>query len=129
MPCKTDTFAAAAPFRRGFCRMARAMLVLPGVALLMSGCVLPIAPEFQDPPSPPNYAPYIVSAQPPIGEVKTSLMPGDVEFSVSVSDPNILDKLCVRWISDYPPYNENTKLMERIETPCLAAPENRKPLR
>ena len=37
----------------------------------MSACVLPIAPEFQDPPAAANFAPVILDSDPPLGWVVT----------------------------------------------------------
>ena len=63
------------------------------------GCVLPLAPNFDDPPAERNYAPTLVDFTPAQGFVS----PGPL--TVTVSDPNVGDDLVVRWIVDYPPYN------------------------
>jgi hypothetical protein len=70
---------------------------------MISGCVIPVAPDFQDPPLQQNYAP-VLSADPQQGIVTTTT------FTVTVGDPNVSDDLYVRWIAEYPPYSTvNTK--------------------
>jgi hypothetical protein len=92
-----------------FLRVARMLLRWGSVCVLstMSACVLPIAPEFQDPPASQNYAPTFVNVDPPLGSVvmKNS-------FLATVSDPNIGDDLYYRWIADYPPYSDNTRTLQ-----------------
>jgi hypothetical protein len=101
--------------------MAR-MVLRPGKALLlglvlslMSACVLPLAPDFQDPPASANYAPEIIDFEPAIGSVVTS-----PNFRVTVSDPNVGDTLFVRWIADYPPHSDNTQVLLDIMVPPSA---------
>lgn len=79
----------------------------------MSACVLPIAPEFQDPPASQNYPPYFVSTEPEIGSVVNTPM-----FRVSVLDPNLGDTLHFRWLADYPLFTGNTRVLIRdLESP------------
>jgi hypothetical protein len=68
-------------------------------ALCVSSCVVPVAPSFQDPPTAPNYSPYIISANPDFGAIVATSTP---MFSVTVTDPNVGDDLHVRWLADYP---------------------------
>jgi hypothetical protein len=83
----------------------------------MSACVLPIAPEFQDPPASPNFPPQILSAMPDIGSIVVAPSPSAVPtFSVVVTDPNLGDTLHVRWLADYPPSTANTRDMIQDET-------------
>jgi hypothetical protein len=63
----------------------------------MSACIIPVAPEFQDPTASPNYAPYIISLSPDFDSIVTNPM-----FSVTFIDPNVDDDLHVRWLADYP---------------------------
>ena len=63
----------------------------------MSACIIPAGPEFQDPPSIPDSAPYIVSATPEIGSITTG-----TNFAIVISDPNVQDDLNVRWLLDWP---------------------------
>jgi len=69
-------------------------------------CVVPVAPEFEDPAG--NYAPYVVSSVPAAGAV----LPASADtptatdaIEVTLGDPNLEDKLEVRWLIDYPPYD------------------------
>jgi hypothetical protein len=78
----------------------------------MSGCVLPLAPDFQDPPASQNFSPRFVQTDPAEGSVvKTS------RFSVTVTDPNIGDDLHFRWIADYPPANGNERIFLSFTSP------------
>ncbi len=75
--------------------------------LALSGCVVPVGPEWSDPQS--NYPPTIHTANPPIGSVlggdPDAGAPGTVE--VVLADQNTEDTLYVRWIIDYPPFVDN----------------------
>jgi hypothetical protein len=74
---------------------------------MTSGCVVPVAPDFQDPPLQQNYAPVLVSTDPPQTIVTTTT------FQVTVSDPNVSDDLYVRWIAEYPPFSStNSKRLK-----------------
>jgi hypothetical protein len=92
--------------------LARPVLRCVGIVTLaltsasMSACVLPIAPEFQDPPTAQNYAPIILDSDPPQGSAVMS-----ATFTVVVTDPNVADDLYVRWIIDYPPDSANTRVL------------------
>jgi hypothetical protein len=68
---------------------------------LTTGCVLPIGPDFQNPPQAPNYPPSFQLFE-PYQETAVSELPQD--FYVLLQDPNPLDTLHVRWAIDYPPY-------------------------
>ena len=74
---------------------------------MTSGCVIPVAPDFQDPPLQQNYAPELVSTVPPQTIVTTTA------FQVTVTDPNVSDDLYVRWIAEYPPFSStNSKRLK-----------------
>jgi hypothetical protein len=95
-------------------RMARMLLRsgLLGLVSIMSACVLPIAPEFQDPPSSANIAPAILDATPALGSIVTATNPSSVpSFTVFASDMNVGDTLRVRWIADFPPFTANTRVL------------------
>jgi hypothetical protein len=82
---------------------AVALAGIAGIALLAgAGCVVPLAPEFENDDNEP---PYLISAMPPVGTL--SVM--NPSFTVTVQDPNPTDTLQVRWLIDYPPYDKNTK--------------------
>jgi hypothetical protein len=80
------------------------------LALATSGCVLPIGPEFQDPPATQNYAPVILAAEPPLGKRVT--VPS---FRVTVQDPNVGDDLFVRFVADFPPVGDNMKFLKDVK--------------
>jgi hypothetical protein len=76
---------------------------LPLLALAcLSGCVVPISPDFTDPPVAQNYPPQFLAdtAMPPFLS-ETAML----KFSVTVTDPNVGDDLYVRWYVDYPPFS------------------------
>src|SRR6185312_2512375 len=112
----SDVGAAAAQAHRGPRaarpgRLAHSLLSsrIVHVALLtlvssMSGCVAPVAPNFQDPVGEPNVPPYIVSATPLFGTVIAS----NTIPQVTVTDQNVGDRLAYQWVIDYPPYDANT---------------------
>lgn len=69
-----------------------------------SACVLPLAPEFEDPPAAQNFAPVIVDSFPVNGAVVSTPM-----FRVTVDDPNVADDLYLRWIADFPPFSDSSR--------------------
>jgi hypothetical protein len=71
----------------------------------MSACIIPVAPEFQDPTASPNYAPVLESATPALGSLVT--IPTMLQFEVTATDPNLDDNLYFRWFVDYPPNTAN----------------------
>lgn len=80
-----------------------------------SGCVVPIGPEFEDEP---NLAPYIVSSTPRPGAEILGPPAAEPKLTVEIGDPNIHDVLWVRWIYDYPPWEDRSAIAEgtrRIE--------------
>jgi hypothetical protein len=92
------------------------MLLRSGLICLvsvMSACVLPIAPEFQDPPAEANFSPVIVDTMPELGLTVTGTPDGLTTFNVTVTDQNPGDTLHVRWIVDYPPFTvANTRVVQ-----------------
>ena len=71
--------------------------------LAISGCVVPIGPEWTDPEA--NHPPTIYLANPPIGAVLDFGATGNAAMGLEVglADQNTQDSLYVRWIIDYPP--------------------------
>src|SRR5690348_6386739 len=71
--------------------------------LAASGCVIPVAPQFDDPE--PNFPPFVISSDPGEGEIVT---PGQAQdnstraITVRLGDHNLSDRLYVRWLVDYP---------------------------
>jgi hypothetical protein len=79
----------------------------------MSACVLPVGPEFQDPPGAANASPIIVDSTPDIGMRVTGKSGDTFTFSITVTDPNPGDTLHVRWVVDYPPFSSaNTRVVQ-----------------
>jgi hypothetical protein len=70
------------------------------LALGLGGCVVPLAPQFEDPEE--NSAPYLVGADPSIGVILAGSPP---EFRVTVADSNLGDTLYARFIIDYPDFD------------------------
>jgi hypothetical protein len=95
-------------------RVARSLLssCLVRVLLLaavssMSACIIPLAPDFQDPPPDPQGAPYFVdgSATPAFGALAPPLTPTrPLEFYVYVGASSPGTTLWWRWALDYPPF-------------------------
>lgn len=87
---------------------------------------MPIGPDFHDPPPAtpiPELPPYFGMATPPL---ETVVSFGDVgrdafkTFQVVVTDPNRADSVFVRWIANYPPYRNGTKIiMAPSQAPIL----------
>jgi hypothetical protein len=92
--------------RRGACGG-----VALGCAALLLGpsCVIPVGPEFE---ADPNLSPFIVMASPEIGTIQTRTPDAQRTFILVVDDPNPRDQLFVRWVFDYPPIDENTRVGE-----------------
>lgn len=81
-------------------RLARARRLLLLACLGCGACVVPLAPQFDDPEE--NYPPYIVDSRPPVGWVVS----GMADFSVTLADQNAGDHLFIRWLHDYPPLQD-----------------------
>jgi hypothetical protein len=100
--CQQATPRGSFPVAYSVLRFAAVLLTLaPGLTMTSFGCVLPLAPSFDDPPAERNYAPTLAQSLPPQG------IAGLGPLSVTVSDPNVGDSLVVRWIADFPPYNSD----------------------
>lgn len=83
---------------------ARLVLPLLASAASLSACVIPVRPEFDDPV--PNAAPFIQQANPPELATVTAVPGQNTTFSVVVGDQDLGDTLYLRWIIDYPPYDQ-----------------------
>jgi len=71
----------------------------------MSACIIPVTPNFQDPPSVPASPPYLFNFEPQnFGGVVTVPVPAGKTFSANVSDEDLSAELHVRWVVDYPPF-------------------------
>jgi hypothetical protein len=89
-------------------RLVRSLLSWTFLSIfsLLPACVLPIGPDFQDPPPVPNYPPYFAQVGPntPLFGSTVAISDSGTTFEVIVADPNPGDTLSVRWVSDYPIY-------------------------
>ena len=95
----------------------------PAMFIAVTSCVLPIGPEFQDPPPVPNYQPYFVAYE-PYGATNFTILSVPTAFEIDVSDPNTGDKLAVRWVANYPPYTPNaTKLLAQSNPTPIPIPD------
>lgn len=98
---------------------------MAGLAALLSSmpaCIIPVAPDFQDPVSFPQVAPWIHDPSPyDFGQVVsvTNTKEG-VTFSVQVTDLNASDELHARWIVNPPGLQNNPTL----ETVTLTPPDS-----
>ena len=97
--------------------LARLLLVATRTLILfvtlasMSACALPIGPDFQDPLASTNYYPIIEDSSPPEGTIVFGMQSTSTTFTVTVSDPNIVDSLYLRWLADFPPSDDNTRFL------------------
>lgn len=80
----------------------------------MSACVIPLAPEFQDPVEVKNYPPVIDNTDPPIGATVSTDDQGVGHFRVRISDPNLSDWLHLKLLADYPPADTNTAQLSTV---------------
>jgi hypothetical protein len=96
--------------------MVRILLIWPLLTALgpsLEGCVLPIGPDFRDPPpaSPiPELPPYFGTAQTmPAFETAVGLdTMKPTPFTVEIHDPNDADEITVRWMANYPPFTNGS---------------------
>jgi hypothetical protein len=78
----------------------RRVFLLFAVASLTSACIIPVAPEFQDPPGAANSPPEILNPDPLWGEEVAATPTVLRTFSFTFSDVNADDTLWVRWTVD-----------------------------
>jgi hypothetical protein len=86
--------------------------------MVLGGCILPVGPEFQDPAPVPNQPPYFVSGAGAVPFPQSSQAVGAIPFTFTVvaGDSNLSDTLTAKWVSNYPPYNANSRLLSTQET-------------
>jgi hypothetical protein len=82
-------------------------VLLIALTTALSGCIIPLGPNFSDPTASENLPPHIVSSIPDPGQLVTV----PTMFRVWVSDPNGGDTLYDRWYADFPPLQANTRLI------------------
>jgi hypothetical protein len=95
---------------------------LAALPLLASACVVPVGPEFQDPPG--NTAPYLASSNPVEGSVLLDVSP---MIEVVLGDANHNDTLMGRWFIDYPPFDAAvTRMVQEFRLPGTGKDERGK---
>jgi hypothetical protein len=104
--------------------MSRARLSTSALFLALSACVVPVAPDFEDPEE--NFAPYLITSNPSPGSIITAVGRRAPPLSVTVADPNHADKLYVRWIFNYPTFQSTTS---NWDGPILPPPTNGRDVR
>ena len=96
---------------------------LAALPLWACACVVPLAPQFEDPAG--NYPPYVIGSSPPAGaELAASAQPPTSADTIEVTlgDPNLEDKLVCRWIIDYPPYDGFlSRVAQEVTLPATGA--------
>jgi hypothetical protein len=97
-------------------------VVLLAAASSMSACIIPVAPDFQDPQSRPDSPPKLTNFMPEFG-LTTSVPASGAPFSVSASDPDPGTTFYIRWVVDYPPYTATTNPLPPVELPAPAEGE------
>ena len=87
------------------------------LAALAGGCVIPVAPQFDDPEA--NYPPYVITSTPTVGEIFTPGITADNrQITASLSDQNLHDNLFIRFLVDYPGTDTSTAhLFFQVELP------------
>jgi hypothetical protein len=81
----------------------------------MSACIVPVAPDFQDPPSDPESAPVFSTTTPAMATLVTVLaLPNQQTFSAPVSDTQLGVALNYRWALDYPPFSSDVTRAEQV---------------
>ncbi len=84
---------------------------LAALPLWISACVVPVAPQFEDPGG--NYSPFVVSSVPTAGAELGSPAGSTDTIQVTLGDPNLDDVLWARWLIDYPPYDPSISRLAR----------------
>lgn len=54
-----------------------------------------------------NFPPYVISSMP----YRNVVWPAPASFRVTIGDPNPGDTIHFRWVADYPPYRDETRLL------------------
>ena len=91
---------------------------LSALSLWASACVLPVGPQFADPTG--NSPPYLDSSSPVAGSVLPTVSP---TIEVTVGDANLEDRLYGRWLIDYPPQDDRSRLASEFGLPPTGAPK------
>ena len=87
----------------------------------MSACIIPVAPNFQDPPSVLDSGPFLSGFSPrSVGELVSIPVPQGQLFSATVTELNLKATLSVRWAIDYPPDGDATSFEDGPSIPPRA---------
>jgi hypothetical protein len=93
---------------------------LAALPLWISACVVPVAPQFEDPGG--NYSPFVASSVPSAGAELPASADGTYAIQVILGDPNLDDVLRARWLIDYPPYDPSiSRMAPEIKLPPSGA--------
>jgi hypothetical protein len=84
---------------------------LAALPLWISACVVPVAPQFEDPGG--NYSPFVASSVPTAGAELLASVDSPYTIQVTLGDPNLDDVLWARWFIDYPPYDPSVSRQAR----------------
>jgi hypothetical protein len=87
------------PLARLLLRIAVKLLLLSAVTSSMPACIIPVAPDFQDPDGIGNSPPEILNETPKAGSMVSATVSMLVTFEIVVADVN-QDDLNIRWIVD-----------------------------
>jgi len=99
-----------------------ALLLFAALIPSMSACIIPVAPDFQDPLTATNVPPYLESCNHDPGEVVSIVSPNVTTFRCTVTDPNVNDTtIFSRVVFDYPPAAGATASL-RFDLASVSAP-------
>jgi len=100
---------------------------LAALPLWVSACVVPVAPQFQDPGG--NYSPFVASSVPNAGAELLISADSTDTIQVTLGDPNLDDVLWARWLIDYPPYDSSISRLAREDRLPPSGAVNREAIR
>lgn len=84
----------------------------------MAACIIPVAPEFQDPVGSPNLPPELSLDMPTFGSIVSLPDPHQGKtFSFQAVDPNTSQSLSARWLVEYPPFVSGLSRVVQTDTP------------
>jgi hypothetical protein len=84
------------------------------VASLMPACIIPVGPEWQDPPGRRNSPPTVLSAFPMEGSTVVGLTDGNM-FRVTPTDSDVGDNVFVRWLTEFPGFMQGTTMIVQTD--------------
>jgi hypothetical protein len=107
---------------RPLSKLDRRFLPLLFAASLSPACIIPVAPEFQDPPGNPNAPPQILTPDPFWGAEESTTADKAVTFTMVVTDVNVEDTLHVRvFIDGTQPLNDFASFKSSTGQPLHAS--------